>query len=165
MQRIQNAAFYLYVMSIVIILGLGWSLRNEYWLNAEYGAGYAFGIIGGVLMLMLLLYPVRKHWRRARNWFHIKHWFRMHMILGILGPVLILFHSNFHIGSLNSTIALTCMLLVASSGLIGRYAYRKVHRGLYGERVRFSELTKEYTEQKEHLSSSNEYADPAYQAL
>ena len=165
MQQAQNIAFYTFTIVILVFLALGWSQRDEYWLNAEHGAGYALGIVGGTMMLLLLLYPVRKHWRRARNWFHIKHWFRMHMIFGVLGPVLILFHSNFQLGSLNSTIALFCMLLVSLSGLIGRYAYRKIHRGLYGERIKFSDLISEYETIRNLLIERNKEAASHYQSL
>lgn len=148
------------VFSILIIASLviGWQQREEYWLTAEKGWGYALGIIGGSMMLILLLYPLRKHWKVARQWFPIYHWFRMHMIFGILGPLLILFHSNFHLGSLNSQIALFAMLLVASSGLIGRYAYSKIHRGLYGKQIEFGELQQAFNESKSHFAES-EYFD------
>jgi hypothetical protein len=73
----------------------------------------------------------------------MRFWFGMHMLFGIIGPVMILFHSNFHIGSMNSTIALISMLLVASSGLIGRYIYTKVHHGLHGKRISLEGLKQE----------------------
>ena len=43
-------------------------------------------------------------------------WFRLHMLLGIAGPVLIIFHSNFKLGALNSNVAFITMLVVATSG-------------------------------------------------
>jgi hypothetical protein len=65
------------------------------------------------------------------------------MFFGIVGPVMILFHSNFHLGSTNSSIALLSMLLVAVSGLIGRYIYTNIHHGLYGKRITLNELKHE----------------------
>jgi hypothetical protein len=62
------------------------------------------------------------------------------MMLGLIGPALILFHSNFKLGSLNSNVALGSMLTVAASGLIGRYLYRQVHLGLYGRKMEISEI-------------------------
>jgi hypothetical protein len=56
----------------------------------------------------------------------------MHMSLGIVGPIIILYHSNFQVGSINSQVALYCTLLVAMSGIVGRYVYGKIHNGLYG---------------------------------
>lgn len=134
----------LFAACVIALLLWGWSERNEYWYSADHGLGYAFGIAGMSLMGLLLLYPLRKHWKPLKKALPIRYWFRMHMFFGIVGPVLILFHANFHGGSINSVVALTCMLLVAGSGLIGRYVYRQIHRGLYGEAIRYSDLMKEY---------------------
>ena len=62
------------------------------------------------------------------------------MVLGIIGPVLVLYHANFNIGSMNSRVVLLASLLVAGSGLFGRYFYTKVHYGLYGRKLSFIEL-------------------------
>jgi hypothetical protein len=75
-----------------------------------------------------------------RRWIHVRHWFRMHMIFGILGPVFIMLHSGFKLGSTNGTVALISMLMVAMSGFVGRYFYTKIHYGLYGRRANFDEL-------------------------
>jgi hypothetical protein len=155
-----NFATYCFAVASIALLAIGWWQRDEYWFTPERGWGYAFGIIGGSLMLLLLLYPVRKKIKLMRNWFNIRHWFRLHMVFGIIGPILILFHSNFHLGSLNSSIALFCMLLVAGSGLVGRYVYQQIHRGLYGELIQFDELKEDYTKSREHFLGS-ELVHPA----
>lgn len=138
----------------VAVLAMGWLERNEYWYTAEHGLGYAFGIVGAVMMLLLLLYPARKYWKPMRNLFKVQHWFKLHMVFGVLGPSLILLHSNFHLGSLNSNIALFSMLLVAGSGLVGRFVYQKIHRGLYGEQIAFSELNDDYQLSKNNFSAN-----------
>lgn len=91
-------------------------------------------------MLLLSLYSFRKKFRFMRNWGAIKYWFSSHMLMGVLGPVFILFHSNFSFGSTNSTMALMAMLIVAGSGLVGRYFYKKIHYGLYGRHASLTEL-------------------------
>lgn len=154
MSFVRNHSTLIFSFSVIISILLGWHQRDEYWLTAEKGWGYALGIIGGSLMLVLLLYPLRKHWKVARNWFSIRHWFKIHMLLGVIGPLLILFHSNFHLGSLNSNIALFSMLLVSGSGVIGRYAYQKIHRGLYGAQIEFSELKQVFDKSKNHFEHS-----------
>jgi hypothetical protein len=141
----------LFSVFIAAVLLLAWSERDEYWYNAEDGIGYAFGIIGSTMMLLLLLYPARKYWKPMRYTFKVHHWFRLHMIFGVLGPCFILLHSNFNLGSLNSSIALFSMLLVAGSGLIGRYVYQKLHRGLYGEQIQFADLDSDYQKVKSHF--------------
>ena len=130
----------LFALLVGLLLYAGWTHREESPLTAESGPGYALGIIGGTLMLLLLLYPLRKKHPAMRRWGPVKYWFRAHMIMGVVGPVCVIFHTNFQLGSLNSNVALACMLLVAGSGLIGRYFYRKIHFGLYGRKATLKEL-------------------------
>jgi len=113
--------------------------------------GYYFGIAGASMMVLLLLYPLRKKLRILRGFFPVRYWFKAHMLLGILGPVLIIFHSNFGLGSTNSNVALFCMLLVVLSGLVGRYIYRHTHKGLYGKKLDYNELRTKYISIKQQL--------------
>lgn len=142
--NLTKAGFFIAVTALLIA---GWLIREESYLSAESGAGYYMGIIGGSLMLLLLLYPMRKKSRFMRSWGHIKHWFKAHMIMGVLGPVFILFHANFSLGSANSSMALISMSIVAASGLVGRFFYTKIHYGLYGRHANLEEL-------KQHLNIS-----------
>jgi hypothetical protein len=124
----------------VVVLCLGWSLPTERYITPTRGFGYALGIIGGSLMLVLLLYSARKHFSWLRFLGPTPAWFRFHMVLGIFGPLCILFHSNFKTGAANSNVALFCMLTVAGSGFIGRYLYAHIHHGLYGRKLELGEL-------------------------
>lgn len=135
----KNGAFYGYSLT-VIACGLGWLLRDQGLISPEDGLGYWLGIIGGSMMLVLLLYPLRKRIRSLRFLGGTREWFRMHMILGVLGPVLVLYHSNFQLGSFNSRVALYCMLLVAGSGVIGRHIYAHIHNGLYGGKTTLKDM-------------------------
>jgi hypothetical protein len=85
---------------------------------------------------------LRKYLRFTHRWGKVKWWFIVHMVLGIGGPLLILLHSTFHLGSLNATIALFSMLIVSGSGVIGRFLYLRVHRGLQGERTSLADIQK-----------------------
>lgn len=125
---------------LAALITLGWLLRDHRFIDPEYGVGYWFGILGGSFMLLLLLYPLRKRIRMLHVLGPTKHWFRLHMILGLVGPLLVLYHCNFTLGSFNSRVALYCMLLVAGSGIIGRHFYARIHRGLYGRKTNLREL-------------------------
>jgi len=120
--------------------------------------GYYMGLVGGVLMLLLLLYPLRKHVAALRNWGKVKHWFSIHMVLGIAGPILVLAHSTFHMRSTNAAVALICMLVVAGSGIVGRFFYTKVHRGLYGEKLNLQELQTQTGVESEQIRSRLHFA-------
>jgi len=148
----------LFVITTVVALIFGWHYREFSYITAESGIGYSLGIIGGVSMLVLLLYPIRKKARFARGWGPVKYWFRGHMTLGVLGPLLILYHANFSLGSMNSNVALFSMILVATSGLIGRYIYTKIHFGLYGERASLDALVARQSNAQENLNRQFSYA-------
>lgn len=143
---------------VAFLIYAGWRQRLEWPLTAESGLGYALGITGGILMLLLMLYPLRKHSRFMRHMGSVKFWFRGHMLFGVLGPVCILFHSGFQLGSLNSNAALFCMLIVASSGLVGRYFYTRIHHGLYGQKASLEELQQHADLLKQSLSEKLQHA-------
>jgi hypothetical protein len=128
---------------LVVALSAGWLLRDRGLVNPEQGLGYWLGIVGGSLMLLLLLYPAGKRSQFLRRLGVVKHWFRIHMLFGIVGPLLILYHCNFSVDAINSSVALYSMLLVAGSGIVGRYFYARIHRGLYGKRASIEELREE----------------------
>ena len=140
---------------MAVVLYFGWTQRSDNYLSAETGAGYLLGIVGGSLMIILLLYPLSKRVSLLTRWIPVRYWFGVHMLFGIIGPVMILFHSNFHLGSTNSTIALVSMLLVAGSGLVGRYIYTHIHHGLYGSRITLNELKQET--ENNHVELLNMY--------
>jgi hypothetical protein len=125
---------------LTVFAALAWTVRQGDFYTPREGVGYWMGASGGTLMVLLLTYPMRKRLAFMQGWGALKHWFRMHMMAGVLGPLLVMFHSAFHVGSINAGIAMTCMLLVMSSGLVGRFLYRKIHHGLYGSRATLQEL-------------------------
>lgn len=126
--------------TLAVLAGSAWALRSErpYLPGSDFG--YLLGVCGGSLMLALLLYPLRKRIRFLQWLGPLRHWFRFHLIAGILGPVLILYHSTFRIESINAAVALACMLLVAASGIVGRFIYRRIHNGLFGSRADLKDL-------------------------
>ncbi len=127
-------------MLVTVLIYLGWSTQTERYITPKRGVGYALGIIGGSLMLLLLVYSLRKRWTWLAFLGSTPSWFRFHMVLGVLGPLCILYHANFGTGATNSNVALFAMLTVAGSGLAGRYIYARIHHGLYGRKLELGEL-------------------------
>jgi hypothetical protein len=127
-------------LAITALVLATWKFSQMGFFEAGDDKGYWIGVAGGVMMLLLFSYPLRKHFSFARNWGRVKWWFLVHMILGIGGPVLILLHSTFRVGSLNAAVAMYSMLAVAGSGVIGRFIYARVNRGLRGEKAELNDL-------------------------
>lgn len=152
----------------LILSALGWAAYE-----AAYGKyytprsnfGFYLGVVGTLTMLLLLAYPLRKHVHRMQRWGALKHWFRIHMIMGIVGPILVLFHSTFHIRSTNAAVALFSMLGVVISGIIGRFVYTKIHYGLYGSRATLGKIQEEFAGHSNDAKSRLHFAPRVEQWL
>lgn len=152
-ERLVPLAFGFCIASLLVS---AWIERGEGHLTPEEGTGYWLGIAGGTMMLLLMLYPLRKRFKMLAAIGSVKLWFRMHMILGISGPALVLIHSNFKMQSLNATVATIAMLLVVTSGLVGRYLYARVHLGLYGRKAEAQSLLTDIRDLKSILGDETE---------
>ena len=129
----------LYILLTLLIVGAWRFSRMGYYRSGD-DVGYWMGVAGGVMMLLLFSYPLRKYFRFMQRLGKVKWWFVVHMVLGIGGPLLILLHTTFRLGSVNAAVALFSMLIVAGSGIVGRFLYLRIHRGLHGERNNLADL-------------------------
>jgi hypothetical protein len=130
----------------------GWHVRDQNYVSAKFGVGYTLGIVGTTLMALLLLYPARKRVRAFHRLGPISWWFRVHMVFGVIGPILVLFHSNFRLGSFNSQTVLIATLIVSISGFFGRYFYARIHHGLYGTKASLEEVQRDFVEVRDKES-------------
>lgn len=101
-------------------------------LRPSGAAGRAFGVAGALMMFGgTLAYVARKHLRVLANAGSLKTWLEVHIFFGILGPVLVTLHTSFKFNGLIS-VAYWSMLLVVSSGFVGRYLYVRIPRTIRG---------------------------------
>jgi len=129
----------LYLLLAALVAAAWWITRLGLF-KANDDVNYWIGVAGGVMMLILFTYPLRKYSRFMQGLGHVKWWFWFHLFLGIAGPWLILVHSTFAVSSLNAGVAIYSMAIVVASGVIGRFIYVRINRGLDGERTSLSEL-------------------------
>lgn len=101
--------------------------------------GHGVGILGSAMILLLLLYSLRKRARWLRRLGDLRIWLRYHIFLGVAGPVLITLHTSGKIGGLVS-ISYWSMAAVALSGVFGRYLYQQIPRNVLGETLSSSEI-------------------------
>lgn len=128
------------VLFMVVLFVLGRMYWDERYYVPEEGLGYGLGLVGGVMMLVAYGYGAVKHIGWLRQSGILRHWLRIHIFFGIAGPLLIILHSTFRIGSLNGAIALLSMVLVFLSGVMGRYLYSKIHYGLGGQKAKMTDV-------------------------
>ncbi|MGA8005180.1 MAG: hypothetical protein WCA17_03690 [Burkholderiales bacterium] len=133
----QRALLYAFV---TVLLGLALWVSAAHPYTPGSRLGYDLGLVGGLMMLALLLYPLRKHWDRMHNFGSLRAWFAVHLVFGIGGPLLVLFHTCFHLHSFNASVAFWCMVVVALSGGMGRYIYLHVYSQLARVQTRLWEI-------------------------
>ena len=120
------------------LLAIWVAQRSPYTAGSDFG--YYLGLVGSLMMASLLLYPLRKHVKTFQNFGSLRTWFVVHMVFGITGPLLVLFHSTFQTHSFNATIAFWSMIIVLVSGVIGRFVFTRMYQGLEGNRATLREM-------------------------
>ena len=136
----KNYGWYTFLLVVTALLIAGYLFSTLKLYKSGDHLGRNMGWVGLFMMLTLALYPLRKRFSFMMKLGGLPKWFKWHMIFGILGPALILFHATFHIGSVNGGVALLSMILVSSSGIFGRFFYTKIHHGLYGKQASLKEI-------------------------
>lgn len=87
--------------------------------------GLLYGYIGTAILLLLLLYSVRKRVRALHGLGKLGRWLNVHIFFGIAGPLMITLHAGFHVtGAI--AIGYWAMMSVMLSGFVGYYLLRQV---------------------------------------
>ncbi len=111
-----------------------------YWTYKAGGSvGHPLGVAGSTMMVLLLGYSLRKRVRALRRLGPLSRWLDVHIFLGLLGPVLVILHSSFKVQGLVA-LSFWSMVVVALSGVLGRYLYLQIPRTRAGEALSLEEL-------------------------
>lgn len=152
-------------LGVAVLVAACWAFSRLQLFTADSDTGYWLGVAGGVGMLLLFTYPMRKHLRFMQRWGAGKPWFIAHMLLGVAAPTVILLHSTFRIGSINAGVALLSMAVVAVSGVVGRFLYVRIHRDMQGEKLSLEELRQSLRGDGEAVGTRLRFAPAVAQAL
>jgi hypothetical protein len=84
--------------------------------------GHGYGIVGTILILANLLYLAR---RRLARWSlgSMATWLNLHVFTGLVGSLLILFHSAFQFRTPIALVTAVSLGVVVLTGIAGRYLY------------------------------------------
>jgi hypothetical protein len=104
--------------------------------------GHKLGFAGSGMLVLLLIYSVRKRSRFMKGKGALSLWLKFHIFLGVAGPILITFHSAFKLRGIVG-ISYWSMVIVALSGLLGRYLYAQIPRAISGKEEESAEVEKE----------------------
>jgi hypothetical protein len=145
------ALYALTIAAVIYLVGEGWGYyrlplteRPHHALHESFkpsgSIGHGIGIIGSLMMIVLLLYSMRKRARFMQQAGNIRYWLNYHIWLGVTGPTLVLFHTCFKFGGIVS-ISFWSMVAVVLSGVIGRYIYLQIPRSLSGHELSARDLS------------------------
>jgi hypothetical protein len=119
-------------------------------LGSAHSLGHGLGWMGIAMMVLLMVYSLRKRWRWVPWPGALGHWLSAHIFLGLMGPLLITFHSAFRVGGLVS-ISYWSMVITMLSGIFGRYVYVQIPSSVIGGHQILAELQAETDQLPPHL--------------
>ena len=103
------------------------------------GIWHPMGWTGSGMMVVMMLYSVRKRVGMFRSFGLLRLWFSAHMFLGIMGPVLVTFHTTFKFNGIIAT-SFWSMIFTMVFGILGRYIYIQIPRSLAGTELRVLDI-------------------------
>lgn len=127
-------------LSIVKVLHLaGYLKAYPVVFEPSKGVWHLVGWTGSAMMVVMMLYSVRKRFDFMSGLGSMRHWLSAHMLLGILGPVLVTFHTTFKLHGLIAT-SFWCMIVTMVFGILGRYIYIQIPRSINGAELGVREI-------------------------
>jgi hypothetical protein len=100
---------------------------------------HPLGVAGSLLMLVPVAYAVRKRWARLARAGSLRGWLEVHVFCGIVGPVLVTFHTALKFNGLIS-VAYWSMVAVMASGFVGRYLFVRIPKTIRGVELTHEEI-------------------------
>lgn len=101
---------------------------------------HGYGIVGTAMIIFgVVMYSSRKRMKALSQVGKIKYFLEFHIFLCLLGPVLILYHTTFKFGGLVA-VSFWSMSAVVASGIVGRYLYVQIPKGIHGDELTIREL-------------------------
>jgi hypothetical protein len=122
-------------------------------LRPSGAVGLTLGVGGVVAMLATIPYALRKRWKRLSRLGTVKNWLEMHIFFGVVGPVLITFHTSFKFNGLIS-VGYWLMMTVWASGFVGRYLYVRIPKTLRGVDLSRRDVEQRLSALREQLRSA-----------
>ena len=144
------------VASCAVVLKIVWPGKDYYFLAAADRpmhayhdmlrssgiGGLSFGLAGTILIFLNLTYLIRGRFFHSDWLGSMRSWMTFHVFTGLVGPLLILFHSAFMLRSPLASIAFLALMIVAGTGVVGRYIYAHTPRSVQGKELELAELQK-----------------------
>ena len=108
--------------------------------------GLGLGMAGASMVAIgVALYSLRKRLKPLQRKGPMRTWLNVHIYLCLVGPVLVTFHTALKFGGLG-VYAWWSMMIVAGSGIVGRWLYQQFPRSIKGRELSLKEVQSEQEE-------------------
>jgi hypothetical protein len=126
--------------------------------------GHGLGIVGSAMLILLLLYSVRKRRKLGLHAGGLNRWLDIHIFLGVMGPLLITLHTAMKFHGIVS-ISFFSMVAVALSGVFGRYIYMQIPRDARGHALDLNKARSRVEKIQEDLSREHKLSENLVQSI
>jgi len=127
--------------------------------------GHGIGIAGTALILLNLTFMARRRLKSMRRFGALRLWMNMHVVTGLLGPMIVVFHTAFEWRTAIAMIALASIGLLVLTGILGRFIYAMIPHTVSGAEMGREELEQRLAEARAQLDSAAPPGDPLWQAI
>lgn len=83
------------------------------------------GVVGTFVILLSLSYSLRK---RYWKWGKLQTWLLFHQVAALSGTAIVLWHTALRIHNVMGWAAMVLMLILCTSGIVGRYLHMEINR-------------------------------------
>ena len=112
-------------------------------LRPSGNVGHLLGIVGTAMVVIgVMLYSSRKRIPALQRRGPMRTWLNVHIYLCLTGPLLITLHSAMKFAGLGAY-SYWSMMIVAGSGVLGRWLYQQFPRTIKGRELSLAEMTQE----------------------
>lgn len=160
----------LVLFGYMLLLGLHWDyyglprverpLHDAHeWLRSSGRVGLPIGVFAFALFVLNLGYLVRKRLIRWTFLGSLRKWMDLHVLTGLIGAGLVVFHSAMAPSSALGTLAFFALGITVLTGMVGRTIYVRVPRSLEGRELEFNQVQAELEGFRAQLELAGVQAD------
>lgn len=112
------------------------------------------GVTGLLMMVVPVLYGLRKRWRPLAWAGSLLVWLEVHIFCGMVGPALITYHTSFKFNGVIS-VAYWSMVAVMLSGFVGRYLFVRIPKSIRGAELSHDDIRDRTAELKRQIDATS----------
>jgi len=128
-------------------------------LRSSGKVGLTTGIWASALFVLNLGYLVRKRLLNIKIFGPLRMWMDAHVLTGLIGGGLVVFHSTLAPSSALGTLALFAMTITVLTGIVGRTSYIRVPRSVEGRELELGQVQEELDSCRQLLEYAGVHAE------